>query len=43
MSPLNTQPLPLLVPLSNAGAIAVLTVSVLTGQESPNCRPPPVG
>ena len=34
----------LLVPLSaNAGPTAVLTVSVLTGRESPNCHPPPVG
>ena len=37
-------PPPLLVPLSaNAGPTAVLTVSVLTGWESPDCHPPPVG
>lgn len=39
----SSHPSPPTVPLSNAGGIAVLTVSVLTGRDSPNCRPPPVG
>ena len=44
MSPLTPPPLlPPTVPLSSAGGIAALTVSVLTGWDSPNCRPPPVG
>lgn len=41
MSPLTPPPLlPAAAPLSSAGGIAVLTVSVLTGWDSPNCRPP---
>lgn len=44
MSPLAPPPLhPATVPLSSAGGIAVLTVSVLPGRDSPNRRPPPVG